>query len=137
MKNQTQVTAVTTDSTPTKTGRKNKTKLEVTLPPSGIYTIEELRDTYNPAFAALITLRVRLKKLVNSGKVVELGTLHMAKGRPKLVCATVPVSNETMEAARTAGVLFNEKFNVPVVNIKDSVVTTPVDVKVDKTTVAA
>jgi hypothetical protein len=125
MKTDNQTNAISTTSTSnapaatTKTGRKNKTRLELKLPAAGIYTIEELCGS-NPEFVE-ITLRVRLKKFVNDGKVLELGTLHMTKGRPKLVCATSPVSEATMKAAVDAGVMFNEKYNIPLLNIKDSV----------------
>ena len=118
----TQTTVAATPST--KTGRRNKTRLELKLPESGTYTIEELCSS-NPEFVE-ITLRVRLKKLVSDGKVVELGTLHMAKGRPKMVCATSPVSESTLTAARDAGVSFNEKFNMPILSIKDGDKTTSV-----------
>lgn len=110
-----------TQTSSTKTGRKNKTRQELTVPSSGFYTIDDL-CAKNPNFVE-ITLRVRLKKLVTEGKVAELGTLHMAKGRPKLVCATTPVSSETMTSARDAGVSFNEKYNVPVLNITDPTTT--------------
>lgn len=124
--NQTNVVSTTSTQTVTKTGRKNKTRLGLKLPPTGIYTITELCSS-NPEFVE-ITLRVRLKKLVSEGKVMELGTIHMAKGRPKLVCATSPVSDSTMKAAVDAGVMFNEKHNIPLINIKDSAPTTPISV---------
>lgn len=126
--NQTNIVSTTPTAT-TKTGRKNKTRQELTLPASGHYTIDELCAS-NVNFV-VITLRVRLKKLVNEGKVIELGTIHMAKGRPKIVCATAPVSESTINAARTAGVDFCEKYNVPVLNINSTIPATSTDVSVN------
>lgn len=117
--NQTETTQPTATSTPTKTGRKNRTKLEVSLPPSGFYTNETLYKEFNAGFVP-ITLRVRVKKLVAAGKIVEVGTLHQPKGRPSIIMATAPVSKDTWAAINAAGVLLNEKYSVNVVSINDT-----------------
>ena len=65
-----------------KTDRKNKTNLTVTWP-TNIFTIKELNDA-NSEFVE-ITLRVRLKKAVETGEVNEIGVLHNGKGRPTIV----------------------------------------------------
>jgi hypothetical protein len=87
------------------------------LPEGGFYTNESLHLEFNKGFVP-ITLRVRVKKLVASGKIVEVGTLHQPKGRPSIIMATTPVSKSTWEAINDAGVLLNEKFSVNVVSIK-------------------
>jgi len=47
-----------------------------------------------------------------------LGTLKGNKGRPKLVFATTPVSQKTIDDARNAGVVLDD--NIPhVVNVVD------------------
>jgi hypothetical protein len=111
-----------TGSTSTKTGRKNRTKLTEVLPESGFYT-NEMLFALNKSFKE-ITLRVRVKKLVESGKVLEVGTLHQPKGRPAIVMATAPVSKETWAKIAAAGVLLNEKYSVNVVSIGNTENTT-------------
>jgi hypothetical protein len=77
----------------------------------------------NQHFAALITLRVRLTNALEANRVVSLGTVKGIKGRPKLVFANAPVSQETIEAARVAGVVLND--NIPhIVNVMSVVPTT-------------
>lgn len=105
-----------------KTNRQNKTGLVVNWP-TGFYTmepseshpnIENLRS-HNEHFV-LITLRVRLTNAMEENQVVKLGTIKGSKGRPKLVFANAPVSQETIEAARAAGVVLED--NIPnVVNV--------------------
>lgn len=111
-----------------KTNRKNKTNLVVNWP-TGFFVMESSEDhpniealtTYNPEFVP-ITLRVRLNNAIEDKHTTKIGTLKNAKGRPKLVFAVAPVSIETVDAAKNAGVLIdNDVTNV--VNV--------VDVKVD------
>lgn len=106
-----------------KTNRQNKTGLSVNWP-NGFYTMETSEShpnipslwSQNQHFAALITLRVRLTNAIEANQVVSLGTVKGAKGRPKLVFANTPVSQETIEAARVAGVVLND--NIPhIVNV--------------------
>lgn len=113
-----------------KTNRQNKTGLSVNWPNS-FYTMETSEShpnitslwSQNQHFAALITLRVRLTNAIESNQVVSLGTVKGVKGRPKLVFANAPVSQETIEAARVAGVVLND--NIPhIVNVMNVVPTT-------------
>jgi hypothetical protein len=106
-----------------KTNRQNKTGLSVNWP-TGFYTMETSEShpnitslwSQNQHFAALITLRVRLTNAIEANQVVSLGTIKGSKGRPKLVFANTPVSQETIESARAAGVTLND--NIPhVVNV--------------------
>ena len=101
-----------TYKTMTKTIRKNKTKLAVNWPASH-FTIDEL-NKLNSDFIN-ITLRVRLKTALDEKKVVELGTLNVGKGRPKLVFAVAPVSETTLQSARDNNVLLHDSYNSVVV----------------------
>jgi hypothetical protein len=113
-----------------KTNRQNKTGLSVNWP-NGFYTMETSEShpnipslwSQNQHFAALITLRVRLTNAIEANQVVSLGTVKGIKGRPKLVFANAPVSQETIETARSAGVVLND--NIPhIVNVMSVVPTT-------------
>jgi hypothetical protein len=113
-----------------KTNRQNKTGLSVNWP-NGFYTMETSEShpnipslwSQNKHFAALITLRVRLTNAIEANQVVSLGTVKGIKGRPKLVFANAPVSQETIETARSAGVVLND--NIPhIVNVMSVVPTT-------------
>ena len=122
-----------------KTNRQNKTGLSVNWP-NGFYTMDiseshpnitNLWDQ-NRHFAALITLRVRLTNALEDNQVVKLGTIKGSKGRPKLVFANAPVSQETIDAARTAGVILED--NIPnvvnVVNVKPTEIETTESVEI-------
>jgi len=116
-----------------KTNRQNKTGLSVNWP-NGFYTMDSSEShpnitnlwDQNRHFAALITLRVRLTNALEDNQVVKLGTIKGSKGRPKLVFANVPVSQDTIDAARNEGVVLDE--NIPnvvnVVNVKPTDVDT-------------
>lgn len=140
-----------------KTNRKNKTGLVVNWP-TGFYIVDNGADengtaTYpnvptlwdhNRHFATLITLRVRLSKAVEEDKsVTVLGTIKGELGRPKKVYANLPVSQETIDAARTAGVVLND--NIPhIVNVmsvtpvtEDTVNNVEGITRTDKTTVSS
>lgn len=110
-----------------KTNRKNKTGLVVNWP-SGFYTTDICEDhphidylwKHNQHFGPLITLRSRLEKAKKTNVVTVLGTIKGSKGRPLAVYANVPVSQQTIDAARAAGVCLND--NIPnVVNVMNVV----------------
>ena len=124
-----------------KTNRKNQTGLTVTWP-EGFYTMETSTDPehveipsllqVNSHFAAKITLRVRLNNAIEDKSVEIIGTLKGGKGRPKLVFANTPVSNETIELARKVKNMTITKSTTPsvvkVIDIKPNpVVSTTVD----------
>lgn len=96
-----------------KTNRTNKTNLIVKWP-AGFYTIETLME-HNSDFIP-ITLRVRLNNAIKDKSVTVLGSLKGGKGRPKLAFANAPVSNETIEAAKAAGVVM-ENVHADVINV--------------------
>ena len=107
-----------------KTNRTNKTNLVVNWLPN-YFTIKQLMAN-NPNFVE-ITLRSRLDSAKQSGLVTDIGHIHNGKGRPELVFAMTPVAKETLEAARNAGILFNEKYNsIQVMNVNSNTPTTPV-----------
>lgn len=107
-----------------KTNRKNKTNLVVNWP-TGFFIMEPADEHpniqsltgFNPEFVP-ITLRVRLNNAIEDKHTTKIGTLKNAKGRPKLVFATVPVSTETIESAKAAGVLV-ETDVINTVNVVD------------------
>ena len=112
-----------------KTDRKNKTNLTVTWP-SNIFTIKEL-NAQNPEFVE-ITLRVRMKKAIESGEITDIGVLHNGKGRPTLVFVHGTPTNEHIEEAKSRQVILKGASTVNVVNINNNV--KPVDIFDKKST---
>ena len=102
-----------------KTNKQNTNKNEVSLPKNGYYTIKDLLDLNSTVVP--ITLRVRVKKMIDAGTVTEIGTRHLAKGRPEMVLATTPVAKELLEKALAADILLNEKYSVTVANVSSTV----------------
>jgi len=110
-----------------KTDRKNKTNLVVTWP-TNLFSIEELNNA-NSDFVN-ITLRVRLKKAIDNGQVGEVGYLHNGKGRPRVVLACTPITEQHIIEAKNRGCLIKDGLNINVVKIDNKVVeTTPVVVE--------
>ena len=97
-----------------KTDRKNKTNLTVTWP-SNIFTIKEL-NVNNPEFVE-ITLRVRMKKAMESGEITEIGVLHNGKGRPTLVFVYGTPTKEHIEEAKSRQVILKDASTVNVIKI--------------------
>jgi len=116
-----------------KTDRKNKTNLTVTWPSNDTYFgVSELTNL-NKDFIA-ITLRVRLKNALDEGIITQIGTVHGGKGRPKLAFAMSPVTDAAIYAARSAGVVLDDKYES--VNVLDVKAQTETDenVEVEPTT---
>lgn len=101
-----------------KTDRKNKTNQVITWPSNDSYfTIDSLLNS-NVDFKE-ITLRVRVKNAIQDGTIVELGTIHGGKGRPKLAFAMAPVTDKAIQSAKNAEVLLKNCYStVNVMNIK-------------------
>jgi hypothetical protein len=78
--------------------KKNKTNQVVTWPTATLFTIKELHRL-NPKFVE-ITLRVRLSKAIEAGRIVEIGSIPGEKGRPKKMFSLTPVTKRTLELAR-------------------------------------
>lgn len=100
-----------------KTDRKNKTNLTVTWP-SNVFTIKELNAS-NPDFVE-ITLRVRLKKALDSGEITDIGVLHNGKGRPTLVFVHGTPTKEHIEEAKSRQVILKDASTVNVIKITNA-----------------
>ena len=100
-----------------KTDRKNKTNLTVTWP-SNVFTIKEL-NAQNTDFVE-ITLRVRMKKAIDSGEITDIGVLHNGKGRPTLVFVYGTATNEHIEEAKSRQVILKDVSNVNVIKITNT-----------------
>jgi hypothetical protein len=97
-----------------KTDRKNKTNQTVTWP-SNVFTIKEL-NANNPEFVE-ITLRVRMKKAMESGEITEIGVLHNGKGRPTLVFVYGTPTKEHIEEAKSRQVILKDASTVNIIKI--------------------
>ena len=100
-----------------KTDRKNKTNLTVTWP-SNVFTIKEL-NAQNTDFVE-ITLRVRMKKAIDSGEITDIGVLHNGKGRPTLVFVYGTPTNEHIEEAKSRQVILKDVSSVNVIKITNT-----------------
>ena len=100
-----------------KTDRKNKTNQTVTWP-SNVFTIKEL-NAQNTDFVE-ITLRVRMKKAIDSGEITDIGVLHNGKGRPTLVFVYGTPTNEHIEEAKSRQVILKDVSNVNVIKITNT-----------------
>ena len=121
------------------TPRKNKTKQVLNLPKTPYYTLEEL-FAINPQFNNInITMRVRHTKMVEDGKVAEIGNKTGAHGRPAKVYAQTPVTQLTLDKAEANKITLvdNAKNLVNFINVTPPYATnvtpsvnTPTSVKV-------
>lgn len=116
-----------------KTDRKNKTNLTITWPTS-IFTIKELNDK-NSEFVE-ITLRVRLKKAIETGEVSELGVIHNGKGRPTIVFVHGLPTQSHINEAKAKEVILKEGISINVLSVdanktpsKDTVISINMDTK--------
>jgi hypothetical protein len=106
-----------------KTERKNRTNLNVEWPTTPFFTIEELWGTSTNANMKEITLRVKLAKQIEAGKVVEIGCKTGEQGRPKKVFSLTPVSQATLDLAKAQNIQPVDKIKVQNILSKTSVVT--------------
>lgn len=105
-----------------KTDRKNKTNLSVNWPEHGkLFTIKELMSA-NPEFVE-ITLRVRVDKAIKKDGLVSIvGYKNTGKGRPTMILAMSPVTQQMLDDAYASGI--QPPDIKPVVSVVD--VATPV-----------
>lgn len=105
-----------------KTDRKNKTNLVMNWPEHGkLFTIKDLLAA-NPEFVE-ITLRVRVDKAIKKENTVAIiGYKNTGKGRPTMIMAMNPVTQELLDSAYASGIQPPEIK--PIVSVID--VTTPV-----------
>ena len=111
-----------------KTDRKNKTNLTVTWP-TNIFTIKELNAS-NPEFVE-ITLRVRLKKAIESGEVSEMGVLHNGKGRPTIVFVHGTPTEAHIDEAKSREVILKDGLVINVLKVDGNSTTTEKVITVD------
>jgi len=88
-----------------KTDRKNKTNLAVIWPENGkLFTIKELWKDLNKDFVE-ITLRVRLDKAIKKDKTVAIiGYKNVGKGRPQMILAMNPITQDLLDKAYADGI---------------------------------
>lgn len=87
------------------TNKKNATN--IAWPTNSHFTIDDIQNSYPDIVN--ITLRFKVKKAVESKEIVTIGKIKPAIGRPKIVFAIASPSKELLDAARTAGVIFNDE----------------------------
>lgn len=97
-----------------KTDRKNKTNLTIKWP-TNTFTIKELNEA-NPEFVE-ITLRVRLKKAIETGEVNEMGVLHNGKGRPTIVFVHGTPTQAHIDEAKSREVILKDSVTVNVLMV--------------------
>jgi hypothetical protein len=85
------------------TTRKNKTNQVLNMPKASFYTLKELFDL-NTHFNAEITIRVRHTKMIEDGKVAEIGAVAGGKGRPQKVFAVTPVTQNLLSKAKSENI---------------------------------
>lgn len=113
--------------------RKNKTNQLLTLPTTSYFSIQDVVDL-NPHMLTSaakgndITIRVRLMKSIEDGKVVEIGSVPGGKGRPKKVFSMTPVSKTTLNRAMAENVTLVDNADklVNVMSVKSSPTVSPV-----------
>jgi hypothetical protein len=93
-----------------KTERKNKTNLVVKWPSTPFFILDEVFDLQKDA--KQITLRVRLQKEIESGKVAEIGCRTGGQGRPKKVFAFTPVPQSTLDLAKSQSITLVEQTRI-------------------------
>lgn len=106
-------------STKNNKNKKEMKKNRVVNYPSNTFTIDELAET-NKHFIP-ITLRSRLTKAIDQGKVIKIGTLVKKMGRPKMLLARAPITDDHIKEANEKDVTFNENLRIQVMNVLNSV----------------
>lgn len=101
-----------------KTTRTNKIGQTLSFS-NNIFTIEDLQNL-NPGYCN-ITLRVHLKEAIKKGEVVELGYLRGSKGRPKLVMALAPVTQEHLKEAEEREIILKNDLVINVSSVDNKV----------------
>lgn len=104
--------------------RKNNTKQSLIMPKSPFYTVENLFELNFPRMVK-ITIRVRLSQKLESNEIAEIGYLTGGQGRPKKVYASMPITQTTLDLAKSQNINLVENVTklVNVMNIKSK----PVD----------
>lgn len=98
--------------------KKEMKKNRVVTYPSGTFTVDELVKI-NSNFIP-ITLRSRLTKAIDQGVVTKIGTIPRNMGRPQMLLAKTPVTDEHIIEARNKNVIFNSELNIQVKNLENT-----------------
>lgn len=116
---------------------KKKNAVNIAWPTNSHFTIDDIQNLYPDAVN--ITLRFRVNKAVESKQIVAIGKIKPAIGRPKMVFAMANPSKELLEAAKTAGVIFNDepKAAITVAEVKSEKKTKTATVPAPAANVAA
>ena len=119
---------------------KTKKKKLVIEWPTSFFSIQDIQDKYPDAVN--ITLRFRITKAQENGDITLIGQTPKAVGRPTIMFAPEPITNELLTAAEEAGVQLDDEFRsrtVEVAKVENvevpTTTTTPVTttVKVEET----
>ena len=99
----------------------NKHKAPIVWP-EGHFTIDDIHNKIVPDMV-MITLRFRVKRALEDKVIQTIGRIKPPIGRPKLVFAKSPATQEVIDAPRAAGVLppNDDTVKVKVVDVKPSV----------------
>lgn len=83
--------------------KKNSVGLAVKWPKTSYFMVEDLQNLN--ADVKNITLRVRLSKKIEDGSLAEIGCKLGGQGRPRKVFAFTPVTQETLDSAKSQGIV--------------------------------
>lgn len=108
------------------TPRKNKTNQVLNMPKTAFYTLRDL-FAINKHFNVDITIRVRHAKLIEEGKVAEIGAVPGGKGRPQKVFSLTPVTQITLSKAKAENINLVDNADKLVNVISVSSPSTPVN----------
>lgn len=118
--------------------RKNKTNQAITWPRSIYFTIKDVVNL-NPQMLTAskldITIRVRIMNEIERGNVVEIGSIHQDKGRPTKVFAFTPVTQITIDKAKSEQITLvdNHKNLIKVTSVTSAKTPTTVTPKIVNT----
>ena len=116
---------------------KKKNAVNIEWPSNSHFTIEDIQSKYPDVIN--ITLRFRVKKAVENKEIISIGKIKPAIGRPRIVFAAANPSQQVLEAAKAAGVLFSDepKAAITVAEVKTEKKVKPVNNVVPATNTTA
>ena len=90
--------------------KNKKTKLVIEWPENTHFSIEDVQAKYEKS--PNITIRFRINQALEAKTIVRLGKTQGGVGRPILMFAKNPASNEVLTKAKAAGVILNSEHVV-------------------------
>jgi len=87
--------------------------------PKSTFTIDNLQEL-NPEFVN-ITLRVKLRELLDKYEIEEIGSIPNGKGRPKKLFVKHPVTEKHIEEAKLKNANINYSVNITVASVNDKI----------------